>query len=63
MDKPIIQKSSQFFKNSEKHLIIQEYLCGGISKRDIWEKYTSQLEQQGGLLKWMRQLGYLNSKS
>ena len=63
MDKPIIQKSSQFFKNSEKHSIIQEYLCGGISKREIWEKYTGQLEEHGGLLKWMRQLGYVNSKN
>ena len=46
------------FTDQERHLMIQEYLAGGISKLDIWRKYTGQTKERGHLLRWMRKLGY-----
>jgi transposase len=57
----VIQKPSKYFTDSEKHLIIQELLETGCTKRDIWEKYTGQKEEHGQLLRWMRKLGYDDS--
>lgn len=54
----IIRKPNKYFIESEKHLIIQEMLKTGCTKRDIWEKYTGQEEEHGQLLRWMRKLGY-----
>jgi transposase len=54
----IIRKPSKYFSDSEKHLIIQEMLETGCTKRDIWEKYTRQEEEHGQLLRWMRKFGY-----
>jgi len=57
-DLKIIQKPTRYFTDSEKHLIIQEMLKTGCTKREIWEKYTGQEEEHGLLLRWMRKLGY-----
>ena len=57
----IVKKPSNYFTDSEKHLIIQEMLKTGCTKRDIWEKYTGQAEEHGLLLRWMRKLGYDDS--
>ena len=57
-DQKIVQKSSNYFTDEEKHLIIQEFLETGCSKREIWEKYTGQIEEHGRILRWMRKLGY-----
>jgi len=54
----IIYRPNKHFTDSEKHLIIQEMLKSGCTKRDIWEKYTGHLEEHGQLLRWMRKLGY-----
>ena len=48
------------FSRSQKHLIVQEYLTGILSKREIWEKYTGEKEEHGQILRWMRQFGYEN---
>ena len=61
MDRQIIQKSGQCFSDSEKHLVIAEYLNSNSSKREIWYKYTGQTKEHGYLLNWMRQLGYATS--
>lgn len=58
MSRVIIQKSQQYFSESEKHLVIQDYLASKLSKQFIWQKYTGALKEHGTLLKWMRQLGY-----
>jgi transposase len=58
MSRVIIQKSQQYFSESEKHLVIQDYLDSKLSKQFIWQKYTGELKEHGTLLKWMRQLGY-----
>lgn len=47
---------------AERHQMIQEYLAGGITKQDIWYKYTGQLEEHGSLLRWMRLYGYLGDE-
>lgn len=50
------------FSRSERVKIIEEYLSSGCTKGQIWEKYTSQRTESGQLLRWMRELGYDNSK-
>ncbi len=35
-------KEKKYFSNDEKHLIIQEWLRTGCTKREIWKKYTGQ---------------------
>lgn len=56
--KRLSRKSVSAFSMEERRTIIEEYLSSGCSKREIWEKYTGQKEDHGGLLRWMRQLGY-----
>lgn len=60
-DIKIVKKPMKYFTDAEKHLIIQEMLKTGCTKRDIWEKYTGQEEEHGLLLRWMRKLGYDDS--
>jgi hypothetical protein len=45
---------------TERREMIEEYLKGGRTKVDIWRQYTGQEEEHGKILKWMRQLGYLD---
>ena len=51
-------KKGNYFTISERHQIIQEMISTGCPKRDIWEKYTGEVEEHGQLLRWMRKLGY-----
>ena len=60
-DQRIVKKPNKYFTDSEKHLIIQEMLETGCTKREIWEKYTGHEEEHGQLLRWMRKLGYDDS--
>lgn len=60
-DKKIDKKPNKYFTDSEKHLIIQEMLETGCTKREIWKKYTGHEEEHGHLLRWMRKLGYVDS--
>ncbi len=46
------------FTEEEKRFIIEEYLSSDKTKAEIWYKYTGYTEEHGGLLRWMRQLGY-----
>ena len=58
MDKRIIKRRKRnFFSDSERHSIIQEYLNGDCSKEWIWRRYTGKTDH-GHLLRWMRELGY-----
>lgn len=57
-DQKVAKKSRTYFSDEEKHLIIQEFLKGGYSKQEIWEKYTGQKEEHGRILRWMRKFGY-----
>jgi nicotinamide mononucleotide adenylyltransferase len=60
-EKKIVKKPNNYFTAAEKHLIIQEMLETGCTKREIWEKYTGHEEEHGQLLRWMRKLGYDDS--
>ena len=51
-------KYAKDFSPLERVNIIEEYLQGGISKQDLWEKHTGQREDHGRLLQWMRKFGY-----
>lgn len=46
------------FTIEERKLIIEEYLQTGVTKREIWRKYTGREKEKGHLIRWMRQLGY-----
>jgi hypothetical protein len=48
------------FSESEKRLIIEDYLQSGLSKRSIWEKYTGRNGDHGTILRWMREYGYFS---
>ena len=50
----------QYFSIDEQHFIIKEYLRSGVSKDEIWRKYTGKADH-GCLIRWMRNLGYLTS--
>lgn len=45
------------FSEDEKHLIIKDYLTSGLTKVEIWKKYTGA-KDHGNLVRWMRDLGY-----
>jgi transposase len=57
----IVQKSSKYFTEQEKHQIIHEMLSCQCTKQEIWYKYTGKVEEHGQLLRWMRNLGYNDS--
>lgn len=52
------QITRNYFTDEQKHLIIEDFLSSGLTKREIWYKYTGQVEEHGQLLCWMRKLGY-----
>jgi hypothetical protein len=51
-------RENKHFSNSERHMIIQEFISSGSTEQEIWEKYTGQREAHGHLVRWMRKLGY-----
>ena len=55
-----LQRKKFTFSRAQKHVIVQEYLTGILSKREIWEKYTGEKQEHGQILRWMRQFGYEN---
>lgn len=55
-------KRPEDFTEAERHKIVQEYMSSGKMKKEIWFKYTGQIEEHGNLLNWMRQLGYNGEK-
>ena len=59
----IIQKDGKFFTETEKHEIIKELIETGLTKQEIWEKYTGKKKEHGTLLRWMRALGYDANKT
>ena len=53
------QKHSHF-SESERRMIIEDYLQSGLTKRAIWEKYTGTSNEHGLLLYWMYKYGYIS---
>jgi transposase-like protein len=54
-------RSTSSFGPMERRKIIEEYLQGGKSKATIWRQYTGQRHERGQLLRWMKQLDYLDN--
>jgi hypothetical protein len=40
MDKKIVKKAGKYFTSEDQHAIIQEMISNGLSKKEIWKKYT-----------------------
>ena len=60
MDEIRLLQPRQHFSIDQQHFIIKEYLRSGVSKDEIWRKYTGKTDH-GNLIRWMRKLGYLTS--
>lgn len=58
MRQKTIKKAGKHFSVEDQHKIIQEMISSGCTKREIWKKYTGQIEEHGQLLRWMNKLGY-----
>ena len=54
-------KPTIYFTETEKHIVIKEYLMTGKSKQAIWIKYTG-MNDHGVLINWMRKFGYLSGE-
>lgn len=54
-------RSSSSIGEAERREIIEEYLKGGRSKAEIWRHYTGRTEEHGQIIRWMRQLGYIDA--
>ena len=54
-------RSSSQINESERREIIEEYLKGGRTKVEIWRQYTGYDQEHGQILRWMRQLGYVEN--
>jgi hypothetical protein len=54
-------RASSAISESERREIIEEYLKGGRTKQEIWQHYTGKMEEHGQIIRWMRQLGYLEN--
>ena len=48
------------FSESDKKMIIEDYLQSGMTKKAIWRKYTDQEADHGLLLYWMYKYGYIS---
>ena len=54
----IKDKKSLKFNENLKRTIVEDYLQSGLTKREIWEKYTGRPSEHGKILEWMRKYGY-----
>jgi hypothetical protein len=54
-------KPSQFFSTKQKHTIIQAFLAGNRPKQQVWKEFTGEVKEKGKILKFMRQLGYIEN--
>jgi len=48
------------FKTSFKHKVCKAYLQNNRTKVSIWREHVGQQEDHGLLLKWLRDLGYID---
>jgi len=54
------RKKYAHFSETEKRTIIEDYLQSGLTKREIWHKYTGQSADHGLILYWMYKYGYFS---
>jgi transposase len=54
------QDERAHYSREFKHSVIREFLAGDITKSSLNKKYN--IKVHGGILRWMRQLGYLEKE-
>ncbi|MCX2450071.1 hypothetical protein OQX61_02200 [Pedobacter sp. PLR] len=54
------QRPGMYFSTQQKHTIVKAFLEGGKSKQAIWKEFTGSHRECGKILKFMRQLGYID---
>jgi hypothetical protein len=60
--KTVIQRRKYaHFSEAEKRTIIEDYLQGDLTKKEIWKKYTGQSADHGLILYWMYKYGYISN--
>jgi len=52
------KKLPRIFSIEQKKEIIDDYLNSGLTKKEIWRKYTDRSSEHGEILRWMKKLGY-----
>ena len=58
--KTVIQRRKYaHFSEAEKRTIIEDYLQGNQTKKEVWKKYTCQSADHGLILYWMYKYGYI----
>jgi len=58
LKKEIKRRNYDRFSEEAKRSIIEDYLQSGLTKREIWKKYTGRSEDHGSILYWMYKYGY-----
>ncbi|MDR0206995.1 MAG: hypothetical protein LBI45_07045 [Bacteroidales bacterium] len=61
LKKGILRRKYAPFSETEKRTIIEDYLQSGLTKREIWEKYTGRSDEHGLILYWMYKYGYISN--
>ena len=56
----IVVRNSFSFSESNKRMIVEDYLTSGLNKNKIWEKHTGCKREHGRILEWMRKYGYIS---
>lgn len=56
-----MKRKTTSFGPSQRRAIVEEYLNSGKTKAAIWRHHTGEKQERGQLLRWMRQLGYLDN--
>jgi len=60
LNKQLERRKYAHFSEEEKRMIIEDYLASGLSKKEIWEKYTGSRSEHGLILYWMYKYGYMS---
>lgn len=61
MENRELWRKARTFSVEDKHRVIAEFLGGGVSKKQVWQKHTGQADDHGRILRWMREFGYSES--
>jgi transposase-like protein len=56
-----MKRKTTSFGPSQRRAIVEEYLNSNSTKAAVWRKHTGEKQERGQLLRWMRQLGYLDN--
>lgn len=57
MEPQFEQHYSRFYSESFKRMVVQEYLAGGVSQRELLRKY--KIGAKAAIVRWMKRFGYI----